>query len=531
MKIKYIPTLLLSLLALAPITSCEDYLEEENRNLLSDEVVLSDPTSFDRLVASVYDRMRTATTVHELEFVGTDIFTRGDEIVGTNDLNDYVNLTPSNGVLYPYWSNYYRVIAAANTVLDRADQIIGLADDVKTRGLAEARFLRAYAYFHLVEHFGGVPLVLNEIKDPRTSFTRATEEEVYSQLLEDLNAALAGVDENPAQYGRVSKDAVRHLKAKVLLTRGYKSFGTSADFTEAAELAETVIARHPLVANYGSLFTEEGQRNSEVIFAMLYGDDPVARGYGNNRHLLFKFEYDKYPGLTRSTLYHRGLGAAPTPYFFTLFAEEDEREEATIRRVIYAEVDASDSPISAGDTAIFFPRTSWTEQQKTSKEYTVFNFDEYFENDGTTVVHYPMFKKFDDPGVPYTNPGIDPVGERDAYIFRSGGTHLLAAEAYFKANNNEMAAEHLNAVRTRAGLSDMIAPEEIDIQLILEERARELAGEESRWMDLKRTGTLIERVLAYNPHAALNQAINTRHLLRPIPQSEVEVTGIAQNDY
>jgi hypothetical protein len=71
----------------------------------------------------------------------------------------------------------------------------------------------------------------------------------------------------------------------------------------------------------------------------------------------------------------------------------------------------------------------------------------------------------------------------------------------------------------------------VNLDVILDESAKELAGEVSRWMDLKRTGRLIERVLAYNPHAALNRALLPKHLVRPVPQSEVNVSSgaIAQN--
>ena len=513
------------------MTSCEDFLEEENRQSLSDATLFTDPAAFDMLVANTYDKMRTATSFTDLDVLGTDIFTRGDLITGTNDLNDYVNLTSANYALQAHWQNHYYLIAAANTAIDRAVEIAGLTDEAEAVGVGEAKFMRAYAYFNLVEHFGGVPLVTNEVREVQTEFTRATEEAVYTQILNDLDDALAGVKEDPEQYGRVSKDAVRHLKAKVLLTRGYKSFAGATDFEDAAALAETVIENHPLVSDFESLFAIGNQRNSEVIFSMLYGSDPVNRGVGNNRHQLFKFMYDIYPGMNRSDLYQRGMGPAPTPYFYTLFEEGDERDEATFRRVLYALEESEDGSILAGDTAIYFPETAWTEAQKESKPYVVVNPGEYFTPNGITQVQYPMFKKFDDPGVPYTNPGIDPEGKRDAYIFRSGETHLIAAEAYLNAGNATAAAEHLNVLRERAGINEGLAPEEVDIHLILEESAKELAGEVSRWMSLKRTGTLIERLLAYNPHAALNKAIRDFHLLRPIPLSEVSVSGgsIEQN--
>ncbi|WP_460538813.1 RagB/SusD family nutrient uptake outer membrane protein [Echinicola sediminis] len=514
------------------LSSCADFLEEENRNFLSDDILLSDPQALDQLVANAYDKLRLATTFYDLDHQGTDVFTRRDIIAGISDLNDYVNLRPTNGSVGTYWTNYYNVIAAANTAISRADAVEGISEADRSRGLGEAKFLRAFAYFHLVENFGGVPLVLEEIRSAQSEFTRASEQEVYSQIISDLDEALSGVDGTLSQYGRVSKDAVRHLKAKVLLTRGYKEFGSSQDFTEAATLAEAVIASHPLVDDFASLVSKEDQRNSEVIFSMLYGSNPVSRGLGNNRHLLFKFVYDVYPGQTRSTLYHRGLGRAPSPYFFDLFEEGDEREDATIRRTMIAEVNSMDGSIAAGDTSIYFPKTPWPQSVIDSKAYVVINPGQYFTPDGLTQVHFPMFKKFDDPGVPYTNPGINPDGERDAILIRSGETRLIAAEAYLKAGNGAKAAEHINALRARADVETMVAADEIDIDLILDESAIEMAGEISRWMDLKRTGKLEERVLAHNPHAALNKAIKAFHNLRPIPQREVDVSGgsISQNE-
>ncbi|MCH7409456.1 RagB/SusD family nutrient uptake outer membrane protein [Belliella sp. DSM 111904] len=526
---------ILGLIVMLLVTfSCSDFLEEENKSRETDAVANLNPEFFHQLVAEVYNRMRAVTSAYDLDFNGTDIFTRGDIIAGINELNDYVNLRPVNGSVSNHWFVNYRMISAANTAIDRSSEIVGLTDQIRTVGIAEAKFFRAYGYFSLVENFGGVPLVLNELRSASVDFSRNTEEEVYTQIIADLNDALQGVPDAPSQYGRVSKNAVRHLLSKVLLTRGYKNFGTSQDFTQAAALAETVIGAHPLVGDFASLVSRSNQRNSEVIFAVLYGSDPVSRGVGNSRHLLFKFVYDVYPGQTRSTLYHRGLGQAPTPYFFSLYQDGDQREAATIRRLMLAEVNDATANISVGDTSIYFPKTPWAQSQIQGKRYVVVNPANYFIPNGFTQVHYPMFRKFDDPGVPYTNPGINPDGERDAIIMRAGETRLIAAEAYLNSNNTSKAAEHINAIRSRAGLNTPITANQITIDLILDESARELAGEVSRWMDLKRTGKLIERVLAHNPHAALNNAIRPFHLLRPIPQAEIDVTGgaLSQNpDY
>lgn len=513
------------------LSGCAKFLEEENRRALTDAIIFNDPTSFEQLVASVYDRMRIATTNYDLDHVGTDIYTRGTIVGGIDELNDYVNMQPFHWAFQSNWQNMYFVIAAANTTIDRADEISGVPAEEKERGIGEVRFFRAYAYFYLVEQFGGVPLILEEVRTAQTAFARVSEEEVYNQILDDLNTALVTVDENPSSFGRVSKSAVRHLQAKVLLTRGYKDFGASNDFSEAARLAQAVIDRHPLAASIAALFSLNNQRDPEVVFSLLYGSNPVSRGIGNNRHMLFKFSYDVYPGMTRSTLYHRGLGPAPTPFFFSLFEDGDEREAATIRRLLIAEVDSDDGRIRAGDTAIFFPKEPWPAQTINSKPYTVVNPGSYFTPNGTTQVQYPMFRKFDDPGVAYTNPGINPDGERDAVIMRGAEAQLIAAEAYLNMGDRINAASYVNNLRQRAGLTGMVGNDAIDIDIILDESAKELAGEVSRWMDLKRTGKLIERASAYNPHVALNQALRPMHLFRPIPNAEVDLSGgtITQN--
>ena len=97
---------------------------------------------------------------------------------------------------------------------------------------------------------------------------------------------------------------------------------------------------------------------------------------------------------------------------------------------------------------------------------------------------------------------------------------------------NHTAAQRLTELRTRAGLTTAVEPGDVTIDFILDERARELTGEVNRWMDLKRTGKLVERTLAHNPHAAFNNALNSKHLLRPIPQTEIDNSGnsITQNE-
>ena len=523
--------LLALLLLVGGAFSCEDFLDEENRQSLTNENAFDDPQSFDQLVANGYDKFRTAAIYIGLDIKGTDIATRSALITGTDQLNDYVNIDPTNGDIQKEWERDYALVSAANTAIDRLPFISDVTSVQTTLGLAECYFFRAYAYFRLVQHFGGVPLVLEETLSAKIDFARATEQEVYDQILLDIDDAINDLPEAADVFGRLTKDAARHLKAKVLLSRGYTSFAGSSDFADAASLAAEIAGKYELVDSPENLHSVDNTRNSEVILSLLFGPDPINRGPGNNRHQLFKFTYDVYPGLTRTEIYGRSIGVAPTPFLFDAFESGDLREPATFRRAIIAVEDSEDGTILIGDTAIFFPRIAWSQAEIDAVPYAVINPEDYFESDGITQVHYPMGLKFDDPTVPYGSAdgvGDDGGGFRDAVIFRSGEAHLIAAEAYMKDNKTETAVEYINALRNRAGL-DNIAASDVTIDLILDEGAKELAGEVCRWCDLKRTGTLRERVLAHNPHAALNNAIQDFHYLRPIPQSEIDLSAGSLN--
>ncbi|WP_417885808.1 RagB/SusD family nutrient uptake outer membrane protein [Zunongwangia sp.] len=517
------------------VTGCEDLLEETNRTKITIPNSRENPETFDRLLNYTYEISRNNTTryapdmLYVLEDLGTDIVTRSSPLNGTDAINDYVDMNASNYVMWKYWENQYKIISAANNLIYNADLIEGVEENVRTKGVGEAKFFRAWSYFKLVENYGGVPIVTEPITTAQSDFTRVEEQEVYALIVNDLNDAINAVDENPADYGRVSKDAARHLLSKVLLTRGYKSFAAADDYDSAISLAETVIANHPLEPTFADVIDIENQRNDEVIFSYLFGSDPLTAGWGNTKHLLYKFEYFNYSGLERGTLYQNGIGRMPTPYFFNMFDEEDTRNEETLRYVLYADV--AEDGLEVGDTAIYFPKTAWSQERIDSKPYTVINPDEYLVNDGVTNIHFPMFKKFDDPGAPFVYANEKALGDRDMVMMRGAEAYLIAAEAAFQKNDLAAAANYLNTVRSRAGITTPLTAADIDIAIILEERARELIGEVNRWMDLKRTGTLISRVLEYNPHAALNNAISEKNLLRPIPQPEIDASGnsISQN--
>ncbi|MGB8490510.1 MAG: RagB/SusD family nutrient uptake outer membrane protein [Bacteroidales bacterium] len=138
---------------------------------------------------------------------------------------------------------------------------------------------------------------------------------------------------------------------------------------------------------------------------------------------------------------------------------------------------------------------------------------------------YISLKKFDD----LNGSIIRDLGSRDFFVIRLAEMYLIAAEGYMMGGQASNAVQKLNDLRTaRAieGKSNVLTADEEsqvgskNIDIILDERARELCGEQQRWFDLKRTGRLIQRVQAYNGSAMNN--IKGFHTLRPIPTPQMD---------
>lgn len=130
--------------------------------------------------------------------------------------------------------------------------------------------------------------------------------------------------------------------------------------------------------------------------------------------------------------------------------------------------------------------------------------------------------KFLDPLRPSTN---ETAGRRDFPVVRLAEMYLIASEAAWRQGEAGTAADYMNVLRSRAAIPGkeaemLVDANDINLDFILEERARELIGEKHRWYDLKRTGTLLERVRQYNLDASPN--IKEMHLVRPIPQTQID---------
>ncbi len=171
-------------------------------------------------------------------------------------------VTPNNGIITDYYSSFYNVIARANVVLENLDVVTDAG--TKASFEAEAKFIRAYAYFNLVRLYGDIPLIDKTISplDKEVQFTRVATSTVYSLIESDLTNAVAGLDNK--YRTRASKAAAQALLAKVYLTEG--------KYAEAKGLLESVMSSgYSLESNFKDIFYNED--NSEVIFAIGYVSD------------------------------------------------------------------------------------------------------------------------------------------------------------------------------------------------------------------------------------------------------------------
>lgn len=527
--IKNLPRIILMAWVILCAVSCNSLLNED---LISDRTTDNyyvDEQGFEDLVKSAYAPLRDIHKQRDLIFLGTDVFTQtGDpSLGGLNGFNEYSAqaINPQTETVATYWNMLYAAIARTNTAIDRAPGA-SMNEGTKAIRVAEIKLLRGLYYFYLVQQFGDIPLLLNEITTVVTTAERVSEEQIYTQIIQDLEEAVSVLPPAQEDYGRATTGTAQHLLAKVYLTRGYRTFAGSDDFEKAASNATTVInsGQYQLLDVFGDVFRQGNEENNEILLAVQYSANTVLNGDGNDAHSIFGAGVDNLVGMDRSSTYNRQQARyVPSRYLASLYDTAlDSRYDITFLRVFYATV--NQGSVQVGDTVLYFPKWDepWSTDQIAAADYIVVNYDEYYMN-ASKFNQFPPIWKFFETGIPYG----DDRGTRDLFIFRLSETYLIAAEAYLQVGNTTAALEHINEVRRRAALSGMEEQMELStvtIDDILDERARELCGEEPRWNELKRTGKLIERVKLHNERALTANVVQDFHLLRPIPLSQIERT-------
>lgn len=521
------------------LTGCSDFLEQELKSDVPGSDYYNTDKGYTGLMNSVYASLRTIYGGDPwLLEGGTDLFASGRASVEVCCLYSNAFSSADKNVT-TFYENHYKAIALANETIywggDRSD---------RAAQVAQARGLRALFYLNLAQQFGGVPMITERVSGVLGATERASAEEVYSFVIDELKVLAQSPDlASKATDGSFNQRAANHYLAKAYLSRGYLK-NSNDDFNAAISAAKAAGAGQVLNTPFTTLFSNKGEGNEEVLFYVGYDVKTVndMQKDGNKQQAHFCSYLDgqeKGHKYTSSTL-------TPTLWMHEVFAAnttnpaQDERYEGTfmtelrnsywdfydeelkdVSQVTYyycpsweiADVDAWRAALPSRANAIvveMLPEGNNIGNKKTT-------YESKMKED---VYGVASFRKFDDTenGKKYF---AVTSSMRDIYLARLGETNLIAAEACVKLNDNTNAAAYVNIVRNRAKATTAAA-NEMSIDYILNERARELAGEYHRWADLARTGKLAELVEAHNPDISAGQ-VTSKFYLRPIPLTAIEL--------
>ena len=516
------------------ISSCNEILTEDPVSLAtSDSYYVTERGIEDGLKAS-YTTLRRFYGQQNgffLTVTGTDIFTNGFGGIANNpDINNYSsNFLGTNSTVTNVWNALYVGVNQCNTVVSKIPDVTGISEERRKEVEAEARFLRALYYFHLVQQWGDVHFTLEETKGVETEANKTPAATIYENgILPDLEFAVENLPPSAGEQGRAFKGAAEAILARVHLTLG--------NWAAAEALASNVITNYDfeLVTPYADLWDINNDTNKEFIWSVQFTEDPLLNGPGNSGHLYFIFDYTFNPAMVRDVENGRPFQRfLPTNYLFSLYDRDiDARWNGSFKTVWYANISAeiNGHQVNPGDTAIHIVMEPVPDEVKMAAPYWIIDYkgnwigdvNAYQEIGTNQRRNYPSLLKFLDPLRPSTN---ETAGRRDFPVVRLAEMYLIASEAAWRQGEAGAAADYMNVLRSRAAIPGkeaemLVDANDINLDFILEERARELVGEKHRWYDLKRTGTLLERVREYNLDA--NPNIKEMHLVRPIPQTQID---------
>jgi starch-binding outer membrane protein, SusD/RagB family len=401
----------------------------------------------------------------------------------------------------------------------------------------------------LVYLFGGVPLILEEVVTPKSDYVRASKDDILKQIVLDATDAAANLPAVTAAVdGKLNKAVANHLLAETYISL--------KDYDKSIAAATEVIQNSSLklmADRFGSLKSQAGD-----VFYDLFRVGNQNRKSGNTESIwVIQYELDVIGGvLTSAGSPLNNMERALAPACFSIV---DPDAKSSLNKNLSA------STINSGGRGVGFvqPTNYWTYQiwgldsindnrvvTSTDIRTSAFNISRDFKYTNPLSPNYVGKSLLDFPAAnwkaqkwrwyPYptkiTTPGQHPAGFyddvalqtlksiagptcRDMYMIRLSETYFLRAEAQLLKNNAQAAADDLNVVRARAKAIP-VTPAQVNMDYILDERARELVFEEDRRLTLSRTGKLVERVRLHNP---LNKGnIQDFHALFPIPASDIE---------
>lgn len=532
------------------MAGCSDFLTENNKSNPDAAVLYKTTSGYESLVNSCYATLRDVYGDNiEMFVAGTDLYKVGRAGLTSQGLGTYQSLTPADNSVKAFYSVVYQSIKRCNDAI-----YYGELNKHNAVRVAEVRFLRAYYFFQLVQQFGDVALATEFITAPVTSYERTPASEVYTFIIDEMKTALAALPATAAN--RVNQRVVNHYLSLVYLTRGYETYGSPSDFQSSVEYATAAINNQGLTLPFDGktgIFFPGNEKNAEIIFAVQYSSTSLANvTSGNSQASSYGAYLGGSDGAVNDGMTYMNTKLKPTMRLYNLLSADanDKRFAGTFMQELYGVVSTGKcsfySYFKKYDTRndlevlMYYPKPgqtqadvdAWKAINPAKRSATTIKFpgtNNWEKND--LDKDYPCIKKFSDPDAPFNTT----ASRRDIFLARLAETYLIRAEAYIKMGAKQTEAKNdINVVRTRAGAAT-INESEATIDYILDERAREFAGEYNRWYDLKRTGKLVQYVSAYNPdvpsEANMKGSDGQYKVLRPIPQDAIGLNSatVVQN--
>lgn len=553
---KILYSVALAACCMGTMTSCSDFLDASNKSNVTAKQSFATKEGLNNLVNDAYQHLQNvyaAPLFTSCFSAGTDMY--ADARNKMNEaLNTYETLTPENTDIKNLYTYLYSGIRAANSVSYYA-QTAQVDDKTKSQLIGEARVLAAYEYYLLVNNFGGVPIMKDFLTTADTGYPKSSAADVYAYIISELEDVIS---KNVLQAstatkggGRISQETAKAILAKTYLSAAW-DLNKQDYFSKAAALADEVIAGRKLTTPFAKLWKADGSGddNEEFLWDVEY--DLATANNTTSGGTEWSGYYCNYLGGNEDNIKATTSSYVPTLYALHCFKKGDQRYDATFMKELpdinkgnaagtgywtwykngeslvgkpvtryysaWYETDADFEAWKAIDPA---NRANTYRIPMDSQSKEAQNMDgrdmEYYDNQQLVYGSSPC-KKFDDSKTAKTEKN---TCYRDIHIITLPEMYLVAAEAYLKAGVNEKALERLNEVHQRAGLPALTGT--ITIDDILDENACENFGNEARWMDLRRTQTLVTRCTKYN-HEMGDKAAQYigKKLLRPIPQAAID---------
>lgn len=553
---KILYSVALAACCMGTMTSCSDFLDASNKSNVTDKQTFATKEGLNNLVNDAYQHLQNvyaAPLFTSCFSAGTDMY--ADARNKMNEaLNTYETLTPENTDIKNLYTYLYSGIRAANSVSYYA-QTAQVDDKTKGQLVGEARVLAAYEYYLLVNNFGGVPIMKDFLTTADTGYPKSSAADVYAYIISELEDVIS---KNVLQAstatkggGRISQETAKAILAKTYLSAAW-DLNKQDYFSKAAALADEVIAGRKLTTPFAKLWKADGSGddNEEFLWDVEY--DLATANNTTSGGTEWSGYYCNYLGGNEDNIKATTSSYVPTLYALHCFKKGDQRYDATFMKELpdinkgnaagtgywtwykngeslvgkpvtryysaWYETDADFEAWKAIDPA---NRANTYRIPMDSQSREAQNMDgrdmEYYDNQQLVYGSSPC-KKFDDSKTAKTEKN---TCYRDIHIITLPEMYLVAAEAYLKAGDNPKALARLNEVHQRAGLSALTGT--ITIDDILDENACENFGNEARWMDLRRTQTLVTRCTKYN-HEMGDKAAQYigKKLLRPIPQAAID---------